>query len=177
MAEWRPCPCDAHYEVSDEGEVRSVDRTVARNGKPAQIRGKLLKPRKHSQGYRSVSMTGQKQATIHSLVMEAFVGPRPLGTDINHKNGDKADNRLENLEYCSRSQNMTHAVKTGLMPPPPIKRGTSQHLCRLDEKQVRRIRAWHAEGGGVAQMARHYDVGESTIRNIVRRTSWAWLEP
>lgn len=176
MAQWKTCPSDPHYEVSDEGEVRSIDRMIERNGKPARVQGVLLKLRKHSNGYRGVSLR-YRQAMVHSLVMEAFVGPRPKGMDINHKNGDKADNRLENLEYCSRSQNMAHAVRTGLMPPPPLRRGTdNDHLCRLNEEKVRHIRQWHAEGGGTTQIARHYDVGLSTVWNIVKRKSWAWLE-
>lgn len=179
MAQWKACPSDPHYEVSDEGSVRSVDRVIERNGKPARLKGKTLKHLKHNQGYRSVNLgrgNGNRRL-IHSLVMEAFVGPRPKGMDINHKNGDKTDNRLENLEYCSRSQNMAHAVRTGLMPPPPLRRGTdNDHLCRLNEEKVRHIRQWHAEGGGITQIARHYDVGKSTVGNIIKRNTWAWLE-
>jgi HNH endonuclease/NUMOD4 motif len=176
MAAWKTVACDSAYEVSDEGFVRSVDRVIERRGKPARLKGKELKLLAHSQGYWSVCLSNQKRHLVHSLVMEAFVGPRKKGMDINHKNGDKKDNRLENLEYCSRSQNMAHAVRTGLMPPPPNKRGASQHLARLNEADVRGIRQWHKEGGGVAQMARFFDVGESTVRNIIKRNSWAWLD-
>ena len=175
MATWLTIPSNGSYEVSDEGEVRSVDRTIERNGKPARLAGKTLKPLKHSHGYWSVSLGTGKRRLVHSLVMEAFVGPRPKGMDINHENGNKQDNRLENLEYCSRSQNMAHAVRTGLMDPPPVKRGSSQHLAKLSEDDVRSIRQWHSDGGGIAQMARSFGVGESTVRNIVKRNSWAWL--
>ena len=175
MAAWLAVPSNGFYEVSDEGEVRSIDRIIERKGKPTRLAGKVLKPLKHNQGYWSVSLGAGKRCLIHSLVMEAFVGPRPKGMDINHKNGDKKDNRLENLEYCSRSQNMAHAVRAGLMPPPPLKRGTAQHLNRLTEDQVREIRKWSSEGGGLAQIARHYDVGQSTVRNILKGNTWSWL--
>ena len=175
MARWLTIPSHGFYEVSDEGEVRSIDRIIERRGKPARLAGKVLKPLKHSQGYAMVALNAGSRQLVHSLVMETFVGPRPKGMDINHKNGDKKDNRLENLEYCSRSQNMTHAVKTGLMPPPPLKRGTAQHLNKLTENQVREIRKWSSEGGGTAQIARHYNVGESTVRNILKGNSWSWL--
>ena len=175
MAAWLAVPSNGFYEVSDEGEVRSIDRVIERRGKPAKLAGKVLKPLNHSQGYWSVSLGTGKRCLIHSLVMEAFVVPRAKGMDINHKNGDKKDNRLENLEYCSRSQNMAHAVRTGPMPTPPLKRGTAQHLNKLTEDQVREIRKWSSEGGGQSQIARHYGVGKSTVRNILKGNSWAWL--
>jgi Mor family transcriptional regulator len=70
---------------------------------------------------------------------------------------------------------MRHAVATGLSPKPPLKRGTDQHKARLNEEKVRQIRAEHANGAGIARLARQYGVGESTIRNVVRGNTWAWL--
>ncbi len=92
------------------------------------------------------------------------------------RNGVKTDNRLENLEYCSASDNQRHAVATGLAPKPPLRRGTdNDHTCRLNEEQLRSIRRDYAEGRGIPGLAREYRVGDSTVRNIVRRNSWAWL--
>ena len=177
MAEWRTTPLRDSYEVSDEGEVRSVDRMITGNGKPYLRKGRVLTPLRHNRGYLQVSLGQGCRVLIHALVMEAFVGPREEGMDINHINGDKTDNRLINLEYCSRSQKMAHAVRIGLMPPPPVRRGTANdHKCKLSEDDVRAIRKWREEGGGIAQIARHYKVGETTVRHIVNRTSWAWLE-
>ena len=162
---WQPIESSKGYEASDDGQVRSPRR--------------ILKPAKTPQGYLKVVVVyldgKQKQRTIHSLVAEAFIGLRPIGMDINHLNGDKADNRLANLEYCSRSQNMRHAVETGLMPPPPAKRGVDHYKSRLTEDQVHLIRKGYLEKKGIAQMAREFSVGESTIRNIVRGNSWGWL--
>ena len=183
---WTPIPNSDNYEVNRAGEVRRLPVTQRVTMKDGTVRfrpkaGRVLKPRKHNQGYRFVSITmldgTTKQRTIHSLVMETFVGPRPNGLWINHKNGDKTDNRLENLEYCTASDNQRHAVATGLAPKPPLRRGTdNDHKCKLTEDQVRQIRADYTNGAGIARMARQYAVGESTIRHIVQRTSWAWLD-
>ncbi len=172
--EWRKIE-GFEYEVSDEGQVRSLDRIIIRRGVEARLVGKELKFRKHRNGYRCISLAGGAQRTVHSLVAAAFIGPRPCGYDINHKDGDKTNNQLENLEYVTRSSNMRHAIATGLMPPPPVKRGTSQHLNRLNEEQVREIRKRYENGEGIAHMARDYEVGESTVRHIIRGNSWAWL--
>lgn len=180
-AEWRDVPSSPMYQVSETGDVRSKDRIiqVRTNGRGTydrQMAGQPIAFTKLPAGYLVVQLGRGHKRTVHSLVAEAFIGPRPKGMDINHKDGNKKNNNVGNLEYCSRSANMKHAYDTGLVPKPPLKRGTDQHLCRLDEDKVRAIRKWHEDGGGIAQMARHYDVGESTIRNLVQRKSWAWLD-
>ena len=183
--EWRKIPGTAGYEASEGGQIRSpdIEQTLQGNGGTTYTRrraGRVLKLAKHSAGYLKccvVTAEGrQSQRTVHSLVLEAFLGPRPKGLWINHRNGIKTDNRLENLEYCSASDNQRHAVATGLAPKPPLRRGTdNDHICRLNEEQVRSIRRDYAEGRGIAGLAREYRVGDSTVRNIVRRNSWAWL--
>lgn len=177
--EWRILPSCEFYEVSDDGQVRSIDRVLTLRGRGGELyertkKGALLKPLRHTNGYLMVNAPNRR--TIHALVLEAFIGERPKGYDINHKDGDKTNNRLANLEYCSRGENMRHAVATGLCPKPPVKRGIEQHKAVLDEIQVREIRAKYANGKGVAAMAREYGVGESTIRNVAQRKTWAWLE-
>ena len=183
--EWRPIPTTAGYQASSDGQIKSPDTTqtlVSSAGKEytRERKGRILSPAKHSAGYRKVvviTLDGrQSQRTVHSLVMEAFEGLRPVGLWINHKNGDKTDNRIENLEYCSASDNQRHAVATGLAPKPPLKRGTDQHKAVLDEDQVRCIRRQYEDGMGIASLARQYMVGESTIRNVVKRHTWTWLD-
>lgn len=87
------------YEVSDSGEVRNLERN------------KRLKPHNTGKGYQQVvlQMNGARSYTsIHRLVASAFI-PNPEGLpQVNHKNGDKADNRVANLEWCTMSENLRH---------------------------------------------------------------------
>jgi hypothetical protein len=101
--EWRPVVgFEGTHEVSSLGRVRSL------------LSNKVLKPIKHTGGYRCVSPCGKRHRTIHSLVAAAFIGPRPHGLDINHIDGDKTNNAAVNLEYVTRKENMQHARRTGL---------------------------------------------------------------
>jgi len=176
--EWRDIPSCSGYQASSDGQIRSVERRIVfRDGRSRVFPGKVLAQSNHTAGYRQVlpgKYNGTK--TVHILILEAFTGYRPEGMWVNHKDGNKHNNKLENLEWVSASDNMRHAVATGLTPKPPLKRGTDQHLNKLAENQVREIRKRYANGEGIAKMAREYKVGESTVRHVIQRTSWAWLE-
>src|SRR5262245_46396327 len=115
------------YEVSDQGHVRRVGpRTDWRGGTRKDSRTgnqigrnpeRLLKPML-KEGRPTVSLTRGAGTTrwfsVHSLVAEAFIGPRPKGMTVNHKDGDKANNQLDNLEYLSNRDQQLHAHAHGL---------------------------------------------------------------
>lgn len=78
---------------------------------------------------------------IHRLVWEAFHGAIPPGFEVNHRNGDKTDNRLENLELVTRSENMAHAYASGLMRkrricPPPGADAFQRWLCEKGPAEI-----------------------------------------
>lgn len=102
------------YEVSSAGVIRSLPR-VDRFGR--SIPGVVLKLYKHSSGYSSVGLCkcGVKtQYLVHRIVASNFIGQPPEGFVANHINGNKKDNRVENLEWCSMADNNKHAHRTGL---------------------------------------------------------------
>lgn len=109
---------------------------------------------------------------VHRLVADAFLGPCPVGHEVNHQNLDKADNRAANLEYVTRSENMLHAAKSG------IGRGARNRQAVLTEADVREIRSRYRHGGGPGykRLGREYGVSWSNVRSIVTRRTWGWLE-
>lgn len=107
------------YEVSDVGEVRSIDRRILGNdGVIYPYKGQLIKaaPNKNVR-YMQVSLWKDNKGTwkyVHRLVAQAFI-PNPLNlAEVNHLNGNRQDNRVSNLEWVSRIGNAQHAIKTGL---------------------------------------------------------------
>ena len=91
------------YEISTRGQVKRVA------GGPGAKAGRILRSARNSSGYRSVSLLGRHSRLIHRLVVEAFIGPIPKGRQVNHKNGRKDDNRVENLERVTPLENVRHA--------------------------------------------------------------------
>ena len=102
---WKPIPgYEGKYEVSDQGRIRSFRRNP---------KGYLLKPGRMPEGHLSVSLGRKNSQCVHKLVLLAFVGLAPDGHECCHNNGNPADNRLENLRWGTRSENIKDAVKHG----------------------------------------------------------------
>lgn len=115
MEIWKPIKgFEGKYEVSSIGRVRSVPHMVENRYSERMTKAKILALQKLRNGYLTVSLGRKhKHALVHRLVAEAFL-PEPLGkTDVNHKNLNKTDNRVENLEWSTRHENMQHAHDNG----------------------------------------------------------------
>lgn len=115
--EWRNIPGIMHYQVSNMGMVRSIDRLVSISGKSKHTRiskGKVLSLNNNPGGYSVFCGKGKGRLTyVHSAVCAAFFGEKPDGMVVDHINGDKKDNRVENLRYTSRSINVLNKKATG----------------------------------------------------------------
>lgn len=128
-------------------------------------------------GHRSLRLTKDKvikKYSIHYLVMITYVGPRPEGYEINHKNGIKWDNRLENLEYVTPSENILHAYRTGLKKPI---RGEQHHASKLKKEDIPVIKRL-AETTDMTQgeIGKLFGVTNGEISNIIRGTSWSYKD-
>jgi hypothetical protein len=94
---WLPCTEDTEYLISDTGLIKNKT-------------GRILRGVSYPNGYRGVKFSrGGKTHLIHRLVLSAFVRPAKRSEDGNHRNGIRSDNRLENLEWASHSDNIKHA--------------------------------------------------------------------
>jgi hypothetical protein len=114
---WRPLPeYEGSYEVSSLGRVRSLARIDSRG---RRIRARLLSQWPHPTGhlYTKLSLNGNSRlCKVHRLVLLAFVGPPPAGCEALHGDGNPANNRIENLSWGTRSENMYDRVRHGTHP-------------------------------------------------------------
>lgn len=120
---WKPVVgYEGLYEVSNHGRVKSLARKV-KGGRNCPLRfnaERVLRAGLSSNGYGTVVLTDGKAKVshlVHRLVATAFIpNPMALG-DVNHEDGHKLNCRVENLTWCTRSQNIQHAYDTGLIVP------------------------------------------------------------
>lgn len=113
MELWVPVKGFSDYEVSSNGRIRNVKT------------GRILKTTINNRGYVSVCLRKDKvqyAKRVHRLVAESFYDVDREDLDVNHLDGDKTNNHVSNLEWCSRSENIRHAFKTGLKVPSRRKR-------------------------------------------------------
>lgn len=106
------------YEVSDTGLVRAKDREIKIRDFYRKVKGGIRKPYDDQHGYLLVDLYAGNVRTkckVHRLVLEAFSPiPNCEGLDVNHIDGNKKNNNLSNLEWCTRRDNLIHAVNAGL---------------------------------------------------------------
>lgn len=108
------------YQVSNLGRVKSFDvyiKVGIKNAETALHKGRILKPMKNRQGYMRVELCkgGERKAIfVHRLVASVFIENPENKVCVNHIDGDKQNNCVENLEWCTYSENMQHAFDTGL---------------------------------------------------------------
>ena len=103
---WKPITNFPNYEVSNLGQVRNITTN------------KLKACRVDHFGYKCTDLYNNgksKTIKVHKLVAESFIGNRPLNCEINHIDGNKQNNKVNNLEYVTRSENILHAFRTGLI--------------------------------------------------------------
>lgn len=147
------------YKISSEGVLVSVKFGKTR----------VIKPRKHVRGYAEYKLLKNGKAkfiTAHRLVATAFKR-KPYGYDqINHLNGNKQDNSIENLEWTTAKLNMRHAVDDL-----GIRFGTT----KLRAEQVLEIRKLHKTGLTQRELADQFDVSVPTISGIVNRKHWVHI--
>jgi hypothetical protein len=112
--QWKPVPgFEGAYEASSEGRVRSITRTVSDGSTRA---GQVLRPCDNGAGYGIVTLCAggvETTRTVHSLVAEAWLGPRPAGHEVCHQDGDSSHNAASNLRWGSHASNMRDQVRHG----------------------------------------------------------------
>ena len=166
---WAAIPgFDGAYEVSTDGQIRR-GTDCPENG---LRRGTIKKHRVDRFGYARVTCRRPDGKPVivspHIAVLQAFVGPRPLGYDASHLNGIRLDNRLENLAWETASENHLRKIEHGT-----IVRGEKHKCSKLTEKQVVDIRQKYVPGvTRYIDIANEYGVSNVLIGRIVNRKAW-----
>jgi hypothetical protein len=178
--QWRPVPgYEENYEVSDQGNVRSLERTVVDSiGHTNFVRARVLKSAIGSAGYPRVSLCRDRKCkthSVHALVAAAFLGPRPEGLYALHGSADRTDNRACNLRYGTPTENAADKLRDGTH-----KRGESSQRNKVNEAQVRLLRRVYAiknrPNGLIADLADAWGISQGTARNLAMGKSWVWLQ-
>ena len=120
---WREWPQDPRIKVSNKGNVISCKR-----GAPYPL--KVVHDRC---GYQRVGAGPQRSYRVHRMVAETWIDNPNHYRDVNHINGDKTDNRVENLEWVTHSENLRHAFRTGLKKPSGGRKATPIRIVETDE--------------------------------------------
>lgn len=108
------------YQVSNLGNVRSVDRIVRQSNCTRVMKGKLLSPAISGGHYYTVVLSNKdnrKSYTVHRLVAENFIKNDDKSNVVNHIDGNKLNNNVSNLEFITHKENMKHAIELGLWNP------------------------------------------------------------
>lgn len=108
---------EGYYQINEEGQVKSLSRSIARKGKVHQLKERLMSISVKKEGYHFVRLSKDSHDIgfrINRLVAQAFI-PNPMNLpEVNHKDGNKANNHVSNLEWVTRRENLLHAISTGL---------------------------------------------------------------
>lgn len=170
---WRPVVgYEYGYEVSSLGRVRALRREGLRRGRWGMAMvvfpAKILSLATTQAGYKYVSLRtpDYKRSVkhlIHRLVMRAFVGDAGALV-VNHKDGDKSNNSLDNLEYCTHAENLRHCIEVLGM-----RRGEASGSAKLTEDDVRKIRQ---DNRSLRNIAGDYGVTLQAIWYVKQRKNW-----
>lgn len=165
---------EGKYQVSNLGNIKSLYRIKERRGYgKIVIPERVLNPPVDTVGYKRLYLYGdgfKKRDMVHRFVAKAFIPNPENKPEVNHKNGIKTDNRVENLEWATVSENRIHAFANKLQVP---LKGTELPHAILKENDVLEIRkAWNTGKFFQKELAKMYNVSRGCIYGIVKNKNW-----
>lgn len=160
---WKPIKnWEDLYEISNTGFVRSKKRIGSKGG--------LLRRRLNKLGYDKACLHRSQQISVHRLVAQAFI-PNPKNKPcINHKDNNPSNNSVENLEWCTYSENSQHRKKTGRQSS---RKGENNGNAKLNWNIVKNIRHDYFDNClKKVDLARKHNISKSTISSIISQETW-----
>lgn len=161
---WKVLTRYPQYEISTVGRIRRI----VPFGR--YYRGRLLTPFRREDGRIQIRISGNNNK-VHRLVAETFLGPCPLGLEVNHKDCNPSNNAIENLEYISPLQNRAHAILNRRHAFG--ERTATSKLTDIDVVTIRH----DSKSIPVNQIAKKFNLDKSHVYRILRRAFWNHLPP
>jgi hypothetical protein len=166
--EWRPIPRFPYYEASSYGRIRRRPDTPYYKKNHAIMVANLT-----YDGYESLRLSAkskQSKIRVHIAVAEAFLGPKPLGYEVNHKDGNKRNNALSNLEYLTKIGNIQHAVNLGIHA-----HGERNGKAKLTASEVFLIRTLADSGVTPLSLSKQFEISLQRVYSIRSGKAWRRL--
>ncbi len=165
MEIWKPIDNFPRYEISNFGAVRTVSPSVS-GDLPL-----VLKPKTKKNGYLEFTIYHEGRVAwrlAHRLVAQAFLPPAPRRPWVNHKDGNKANNHVDNLEWSTPRQNNAHATARGVRHALT----NPKRAHKLTAEIVAEIRATVPRGKGAKEAAARYGISTTLLQRILANRSW-----
>ena len=166
MEEWRSIPGYPGYEASNLGRIRSLRSGEAR----------ILKQHKSQKGYLRANIkheNGKRHCqNVHRFIALAFIPNPEKLPEVNHINGIKDDNVVENLEWCTSSENHLHAYRV-LGKKSAVKGKHFNREAKLSPTEVRIIRTTSL---GLSELAEYFGVDQSTVFNVRKKKTYKYVQ-
>lgn len=157
MIEWKDMiGYEGVYRISNRGNVFSI-----KNGYNLRL--------SDSHGYRSARLTNngvRKIGSVHRIVAKHFISNTECFPEVNHINGNKSDNRVENLEWCSRKRNVEHANALGLC----------NYRKKMDDFKVLALHTMYNSGFTLTEISKYYKISVGTASAIASGKHWKHLK-
>lgn len=171
---WKKIPNFSLYEASDEGFIKTFN--WKNKGQE-----RIMKPALDSFGYLRTMLKGDDGKTrtvkVHRIIAQTFIPNPENKAEVNHKNCIKNDNRVENLEWCTRTENIRHAFAMNVIS----RKGEKNSCATLTDEQVIEIRSNYEYGKNCRkgktkqQIADEYNTTFTVIKRIVQNRTWKHL--
>lgn len=157
------------YEISNKGKIRSLDRVIIRSdARTSRRKGGVLKPCKVKCGYFMIQLGRRNYYYLYRLIAMHFVSKKEDQNFVNHLDGNKLNNDLNNLEWCTQAENNRHANATGLSA-----KGESIAGAILNPAIVIKIRNLYDTGKhSQSALGRMFNCAQPTILNVVNKRTW-----